>query len=231
MWTMPVPSSSETSLHGITRCATSDARRGRRRARDTGDRRDPRRAPVPRARASGVASDGYHSPSSVRPYSASGRTAAATFGGQRPGGRRPDDERLAVAVEQREADEERRVLELAVLARIHLVLGDRRAAARAPRRRAMALVEPAPLVHDLQEAPDVLDVRVREREVVGVPVHPHPEALRLLGDDLAELATRSLQRAANSARPYSSISRFELSPSAFSTSTSTQRPWQSNPFW
>jgi hypothetical protein len=47
----------------------------------------------------------------------------------------------------------------------------------------------------------------------------------------AKCATRSLQRAANSAMPYSSISRFELSPSDFSTSTSTQSPWQSNPFW
>ncbi len=44
-------------------------------------------------------------------------------------------------------------------------------------------------------------------------------------------ATRSLQRAANSAIPYSSMSRFEFRPSDFSTSTSTQSPWQSNPFW
>ena len=58
----------------------------------------------------------------VQPYSASGLTAAATFAGQRPGCRRPDDERLAFAVEQREANEERRVLELPVLAGVDLVL-------------------------------------------------------------------------------------------------------------
>jgi hypothetical protein len=47
----------------------------------------------------------------------------------------------------------------------------------------------------------------------------------------AYLATRSLQRSANSASPYSSISFFEFRPSARSTPTSTQRPWQSKPFW
>ncbi len=36
----------------------------------------------------------------------------------------------------------------------------------------------------LEEAPDVLDVRVRERVVVVVPVHPHAEASRLVRDDL-----------------------------------------------
>ena len=45
------------------------------------------------------------------------------------------------------------------------------------------------------------------------------------------LATRSLQRSAKFAIPYSSMSRLELSPSSFSTSTSTQSPWQSKPFW
>ena len=43
-------------------------------------------------------------------------------------------------------------------------------------------------------------------------------------DDLAAAA-------ANSARPYSSISRFELRPSWRSTPTSIQSPWQSKPFW
>ncbi len=43
-------------------------------------------------------------------------------------------------------------------------------------------------------------------------------------------ATRSRQAVMNLSRPYASISRLELRPSAFSTSTSTQRPWQSNPF-
>jgi hypothetical protein len=36
----------------------------------------------------------------------------------------------------------------------------------------VAQVQPAALVHDLQELPDVLDVGVGERVVVGAPVHP-----------------------------------------------------------
>ena len=66
-----------------------------------------------------------------------------------------------------------------LLARL-LVLRERRPAARTPLGRAMALVQPAARVHLLEEAPDVLDVRVREGEVVVAPVHPHAEALRLL---------------------------------------------------
>jgi hypothetical protein len=68
-----------------------------------------------------------------------------------------------------------------------LVLGERRAAARAPLDRPVTDVEPAALVHGLEKAPDVLDVRVREGVVVVVPVHPHPEPAGLLGDDLGEL--------------------------------------------
>src|SRR5262245_23287705 len=80
------------------------------------------------------------------------------------------------------------MLELLVvlLARL-LVLGERRPAAGAPLRRAMPLVEPAALVDRLQEAPDVFDVRVRERVVVVVPVHPAPEPPVLLGDHFGEL--------------------------------------------
>src|SRR6266511_3989583 len=48
----------------------------------------------------------------------------------------------------------------------------------------MAFVEPAACMALLEEAPDVLDVRVRERVVVVVPVHPHAEASRLVRDDL-----------------------------------------------
>src|SRR5205085_11045007 len=50
------------------------------------------------------------------------------------------------------------------------------------------LVEPPTLVHRFQEAPDVLDVRVGERVVVVVPVHPHPEAAGLLRDHLGKAA-------------------------------------------
>src|SRR6187200_2529524 len=60
-----------------------------------------------------------------------------------------------------------------------LVLREGGAAARAPLGRAVPLVQPALLLHRLQEAPVVLDVRVREREVVVAPVHPHAEPLRL----------------------------------------------------
>jgi hypothetical protein len=68
-----------------------------------------------------------------------------------------------------------------------LVLGERRAAARAPHHRAVAAVQPAALVADLQEAPDVADVRVGHREVAGVPVHPLAEPARLLGLDAGVL--------------------------------------------
>src|SRR5207302_9154856 len=104
--------------------------------------------------------------------------------GERPRRRRPDDERLFLPALQGEAHVERRVLELAVvlLARL-LVLRERGAAARAPLRRALALVEPAAPVRLGEESPDVLDVRVREGEVVVAPVHPLPEPLRLIGHD------------------------------------------------
>src|SRR5215471_1042727 len=42
----------------------------------------------------------------------------------------------------------------------------------------MSHVEPATLVDELQEPPDVLDVRVAEGEVVVPPVHPLAEADR-----------------------------------------------------
>ena len=105
---------------------------------------------------------------------------------KRPRRRRPDDERLAVPPLQGQAHVERRMLELLVLAGEDLVLGDRRSTPRAPDRRAVALVEPAAPVDLGEEAPDVLDVRVGERVVVVVPVHPHPEPLRPLGDLLRE---------------------------------------------
>ena len=119
----------------------------------------------------------------------------------RPGRRRPHDEELAVAIEEREAHVERRVGPVLVDARLRqLVLRQRRAAARAPLRRAVAHVQPAALLDDLQELPDVLDVRVAEREVVAAPVHPLSEALRPAGerlgrpdDDLAAAACELLE--------------------------------------
>ena len=98
-------------------------------------------------------------------------------GRQGPRRRGPDDEGLPGPVEQREADVEGRVLLVDVAAR-QLVGRDRRAAPRAPLRRPVALEDPAPLVDDLEELPDVLDVGVGERVVVVPPVHPLPEADR-----------------------------------------------------
>ncbi len=116
-------------------------------------------------------------------------------GGQRPGGGRPDDDPLALAVEQREADEERGVEPILVVP-VQLVRRDGGAAPRAPLGRAMPHDEPPAFVDDAQEAPDVLDVRVGEREVVVAPVHPLAEpdrALRQLlrgaDDDVAALAS------------------------------------------
>src|SRR5512133_4096731 len=68
-----------------------------------------------------------------------------------------------------------------------LVLRERRPTAWTPLDRTVSLVQPAALVALLQETPDVLDVRVGERVVVVVPVHPHAEASALVGDDLRVL--------------------------------------------
>ena len=76
------------------------------------------------------------------------------------------------------------MLELLVLAGEDLVLRERGPAAGAPLHGAVSFVQPAARVALLQEAPDVLDVRVGEGVVVVVPVHPHAEATRLPGDDL-----------------------------------------------
>src|ERR671911_595282 len=51
----------------------------------------------------------------------------------------------------------------------------------------MTLVQPAAVVHRLEKAPDVLDVRVGERVVAVRPVHPHSQAARLLGDHVGEM--------------------------------------------
>ena len=47
----------------------------------------------------------------------------------------------------------------------------------------------------------------------------------------AKCSTRSRHAREKRSRPYDSISRFELKPRVFSTSTSTHSPWQSKPFW
>ena len=181
MWTMPLPSSSETSSQGITRWSTSPPGRGRRRGRGSANRRArPQRAldecllRVARNRdplaalALPVLGVGFHGRSDV--------------GGQRPRRRRPDDQRLVLSVEEWEADVERGIAALLVDAGLgQLVLRERRAAPGAPLRRAMAEIQRSAPVNDLQETPDVLDVRVAEGEVVGPPVHPLAQPDRPLG--------------------------------------------------
>ena len=122
--------------------------------------------------------------------------------GERPRRRRPDHEGLAGAVEEREADGERRVGPVLVDARLRqLVLREGRAAAGAPLGRPVTHVDAAPLVHEPQEPPDVLDVRVAEGEVVGAPVHPLAKPDRALGqlpgrpDDLRAAPARELGKA------------------------------------
>ena len=108
-------------------------------------------------------------------------------GGKRPRRGGPDDDRFVRAVEEREAHRQGRVFLLDV-APGELVRADRRAAPRAPLGEPVASVQPAAFVHDRQEAPDVFDVRVGEREVVAAPVHPLAEPDRALG----ELGRRTL---------------------------------------
>src|SRR6185312_692941 len=95
-------------------------------------------------------------------------------------------QRLALASLDREADVERGMRELFVGVD-QLVLRERGPAARAPLDGAMSLVQPTARMTFLEEAPDVLDVRVGEGVVVVAPVHPHAEPAALVGDDLGEL--------------------------------------------
>ena len=95
-------------------------------------------------------------------------------GAQRPRRGGPHQQPLAGAVEQREAHRQPRVLAVLV-ALVHLHLAHARAAARAPRHRVVALVQPAALVALGQEAPDEVVVLVGEGEV-GAAQLGHAEA-------------------------------------------------------
>ena len=96
---------------------------------------------------------------------------------QRPRHRRPGEERDALLAVDREADVERRVLDLVVSER-DLVRGQRRPAARAVRDDLVALVQEALLPDLLERPPDGLDVVVVEREVGLVGVDPERDPLR-----------------------------------------------------
>ena len=196
-----MPSSSETSSQAMTRCSTA--------APGGSVSNGPRVAPADELgtglalleRLLRVAGD--RDPLAVRPSAvlAIGVHGCGDVRGQRPRRRRPDDDGLALPLEQREADEERRVGAVLVDAGLRqLVLRERRPAARAPLGRTMTHVEPVAFVHLLQHPPDVLDVRVAEREVVVPPVHPLPEADRPLcqlagrpHDDVAALRSKRLE--------------------------------------
>ena len=186
-----------------------DRRGGRPRRRARARRTAPRSASRPSRLPSRVSANGSSGAVNIADPVAVGRQAVLELRvhrrgdvrRQRPRRRRPDHERLAGALEQRQAHPQRRMRHVLVDAGLRqLVLRQRRAAARAPLRRAVAEKQPAALVDDLQEAPDVLDVRVREREVVVAPVHPLAEALgrarelaRRPLDDLAALGRELLQ--------------------------------------
>ena len=179
MWTMPLPSSSETSSHGMTRWSTSPP--GPRSSNGPRYRSPTRLGALHGSdeRLVRVARGRDPLPVLAEPVVGVGLDGRRDVRGQRPRRRRPDDERLAGLVEEREADEQGRVDPILVHAALRqLVLRDRGAAARAPLRRAVPLVQVAALEHELEEPPDVLDVRVGEREVVVPPVHPLAEPLR-----------------------------------------------------
>ncbi len=90
-------------------------------------------------------------------------------GGQRPGGGRPDQQRLTRPVQEREPHREPRVLAILV-ALVHLHLRQAGPAARTPRHRVVAAVDPAAPVALGQEAPDEVVVLVAEREVAAADV-------------------------------------------------------------
>ena len=124
MWTIPVPSSSETSSQGTTRCST---RRRAARSSNGPSYRQPDQlaaAGVDDEVLVGRQSRGEH-PLAVLPQpvlARRGLTAAATFAGSVHGVVVQTTSALARPVEQREPDEERRV---------GLVLVDCRLSARA----------------------------------------------------------------------------------------------------
>src|SRR5215211_241174 len=83
-------------------------------------------------------------------------------------------------------DEDRKVRSLLVSLGHDLVLGDARAAARAPRHHVVTLVNPAALVACLQEVPNRVVVLIGHRVVGVVPVHPVTEPNRLFGQALGK---------------------------------------------
>ena len=108
MCTIPVPSSMLTSVHGITRARPRLPAPGCRTALRTAGRRAPLRQAALRTsrRDRGRPPPSRRSPPPVLGLGVNRRRDVRR---QRPGCRRPDDERLARPLEQRQAHEKRRI--------------------------------------------------------------------------------------------------------------------------
>ena len=99
--------------------------------------------------------------------------------GQRPRRGRPDQERGAGRIHQRQADEDRGIGGVFVAER-HFMIRKRRAAARAVRYDFIALVEQTLIPEILQDPPDRLDVIVGIGDVGVFQVHPEGDAVSQL---------------------------------------------------
>ena len=250
VWTRPVPSSV------VTKSAEQDGVAARavvgRRCRRTAARSA---TPVERRRPGSVARISASSPRTrsterrgddddlaagqLRPHVVDlGADGDRGVGDQRPRRRRPDQqlvaglERTAVAVRRRERAAARRPT------------GRRRPCSRArPRARTARSrsagsrgrpcgprrAGPSSQIC-AQRPPDRLDVVVRRASRRGRRGRSRSRSARSAGSSPRRSSnTDSRQRWLNSAIPYASISCFELIPSSFSTSSSTGRPWQSQP--
>ena len=200
---MPVPSSSETSSHGMTRCSTAapggsvsngprvapaDELRPRppllellvRVARDG----DPLAVRAPAVLARPASRRRRRSPAAST--ASSSRSRATRRGGRAAGSARRATGRAAPG---RRPTADSSCCESDVPQRGH------HSVERWP------LYSQSRSCTDFEHPPDVLDVRVAEREVVVAPVHPHAEALRSLrqsslgrpDDDVAALAGELLE--------------------------------------
>ena len=219
-------SSSSTSSHGITRCSTPAPGRGRR----TGPRSASPTSSLPGVRSTKSASGCECDRHPVARRQPSVLDVGLDGGGdvrrQRPRRRRPDDERLAGPVEQRQAHDSdgssrpgRRPPGVSSCCESDVPQRGHHSVERWPRN------EPAALVHHLEEAPDVLDVGVAEREVVASPspstcraASTRAQLVRGPRDDLAAARRRSAR------------GRTPRSPSSSSVrATSRRRPRSTAP--
>ena len=123
-----------------------------------------------------------------------GVDGSGNVGGERPGCRRPDQQRLPRPFVDRELEIDTGVGHLPVALGDDLHVGEAGGAARAPGHGVLAFVEPAPFVADLEEVPDGVVVLVGVGVVGVVPVHPLGEPKRLLGDLVGEALDALLAR-------------------------------------